>query len=693
MIRKILIVDDDENMLNILVRFFSIKGYACLEADSGETAWKIIQQDEVDLVISDIYMGGINGIDLMQQVKNRFPDLDFIIMTGYSAEYSYSDIINAGATDYVNKPFSTAEVFARIERIEREKRILADLKTSNEQLAHAMEKSKILTQRANAASKAKTDFLARMSHEIRTPLNGIIGYTDLLSDTRLTDEQQGFLTNTKNSCQVLLSIVNDILDFSKVEAGELVLETIDFDPEVLCFEVLEMVRSKIDETQVELACHISDAVPASVRGDPHRVRQLLLNLLGNSAKFTSKGKIELCLDAENERNNDIDLQLSVCDTGVGISRNKINELFKPFVQSDETTTRQYGGTGLGLAICRRIIEKMKGRVSVESQPGKGSRFSFKIPVKKGETTGKEVVRPAVLSGKKAFFLARDDSLIDILKHAFPREGITVDYCCISPYPPAAPGELSDDPDAGKLMSFFKKNPLKNYDIGIIDGGSRDMESTIEIGRQIRKIALSSLQARPVPLMACVLPVPGGFEQLKKEGFHGFLVKPVQKKKFFTMIAAILGNNSQESKTGEIKPITSHSMREDFKRSVSILLAEDNPVNQKMTELFLTKAGYCTETADNGLEAFNIYAGSPLKFDLIFMDINMPDMDGFEATRRIRQEEENMGVNRRVPIIALTANVLEEFENKCLKAGMDAFLAKPVKREDVFRAVKTWAVSS
>lgn len=672
MIKKILIVDDDLVLCSVLIKALTLKGYLCLDAESGEQAYEMIKKDEPDLVLSDVFMGGMDGIEFMNRVKKEFPDLDFIIMTGFSAEHSYADIINAGACDYMTKPFEISALFARIERIKREKRTFVNLKKSNQKLALAMDQ-------AEAASNAKTEFLARMSHEIRTPLNGIIGYTDILFDTSLTDEQQGYVKNTKICCGALLSVVNDILDFSKVEAGELVLEKIEFDPEILCFETLELVRSEIDETRIELVCCISDSVPGIVKGDPHRFRQVLLNLLGNAAKFTSQGRIELLLDTEDETSKGITLSVSVRDTGIGVSIEQTEELFKPFKQSDETITREYGGTGLGLTICKKIVEKMNGTIQVESEPFKGSRFYFTAVVEKVIKKSKKRIRPALLSGKKVFVFACTRSATEILTRELFMAGMEVDCLYYS----------GSHKDEDKLAEFFENYSKRKYEIGIIDAGGYHNSRTLDIAKQIRQLSDSCSENSFIPLIACSLPVPGGVEECQKAGFDGFLAKPVQRKKLFSMMSGLLGIDRVGGKENEKKIATPHSIAEDLKRSISILVVEDNYVNQKMTKILLSKAGYNVDIANNGSEAFKIYFDDPLDFDIIFMDINMPVMDGLEATRRIRLREKEMAAGTRIPIIALTANVLKEFKTQCFDAGMDDFLTKPIKRELVFKAVKTW----
>lgn len=700
LIRNILIVDDDMGLRSILMKSFKVIGFSCHEAEDAATAYEMICNEKFDLVISDISMPVMDGIELMKKVKHRFPELDFIIMTGFSGDYSYVDIIDAGASDYMTKPFGINSAVARIERIEREKRTLLNLRQTNLELNLAMKKANALAEEARAASKAKTDFLANMSHEIRTPLNGILGYIDIFYNTALNHEQKEYVQNAKISCEVLLSVVNDILDFSKVEAGELSIEKIEFDPEVLCFEALEVVRSKVNEANVEMICRISDSVPGIVIGDPYRFRQVLLNLLGNAAKFTSFGVIELCLDIIDETRNNVVLQASVKDSGIGIPSDKLTAIFEPFQQSDLTTTRKFGGTGLGLAICRKVAEKMKGSVWAESEPGKGSVFYFTSNFEKQSHYVAKKFRPVGLRNKKAFLcIAKNTPLKEVVSSELEQSGMKVTLF--------ESGE--------EALSFFNMRKATkpdinrhddNFDIGIVDAGIKS-SAHLEFATSLRQM---KGKYSKIPLLVCISPDPGGADKCNRAGYNGFLSKPVQRKKLFTMISAILGlekdNFSQNSASDENAILTTHLIAERFKHSVTILLVEDNPVNQKMAKIMLSKAGYNVEMANNGIQAVSSYIQNAKNIDLIFMDINMPEMDGLEATRRIRELENNsIGKSLdsqsngeldskkykgfRIPIVALTANALKEFEDKCLDAGMDDFLTKPLKRELVFQAVQKW----
>ena len=313
-VQKILIVDDESSLRLLLIKALSREGYSCDQARDATSALEMIKSQQsfpFDLVISDISMPGMDGISLLKEVKSLFPAIDFIIMTGYASDYSYSEIMDAGASDYMTKPFNISSTLAKIARIAREKTTLINLQQTNQQLCIAIERANELAAAAKEASRAKTFFLASMSHEIRTPLNGIVGYSDMLMDTPLNKEQTSFLKNARLSCDTLLSVVNDILDFSKVESGKLSLESMDFDPEVLCFDTIDVIRPQVDELKIELRCSISDTVPGRVKGDPHRFRQVLLNLLGNAVKFTQAGSITLALDSQEIEGETVKLLTSV----------------------------------------------------------------------------------------------------------------------------------------------------------------------------------------------------------------------------------------------------------------------------------------------------------------------------------------------------------------------------------------------
>ncbi len=672
-IKKILVVDDEDSLRLVLTRALGKSGFLCKDAPDAETALALIatEPESFDLVISDISMPGMDGVDMLKKIKETHSNIDVIIMTGYGSDYSYVDIMDAGASDYMTKPFNMNSALARINRIAREKQNLINLTKTNQELCIAIDRANILARESKEASKAKTFFLASMSHEIRTPLNGIVGYTDMLRDTDLNEEQHSFLKNARLSCDTLLSVVNDILDFSKVEAGKLTLENIQFDPEVLCFDTIDVIRTKVNESKVELFCSIADSVPGQVIGDPHRFRQVLLNLLGNAVKFTDNGFIKLNIDVDRSDEHSIKMIVSVEDSGIGIAKDQIDKIFKPFIQSEDDITNRYGGTGLGLAISRNIAHKMSGDIWAESNEGNGSTFYFSSNLK--ITDNKQVKRTklADLRNKTILLSSDSDQTIRILSHEFKNAHMNVVSIQLA-----------------ELELFISQNSLDNFDLAIIDFGKSVKSITTDLEKKIKRIYSSNLTC---DILACSIPVPGISELFRNVGYKGYLPKPISRKKLFEMVSYVMGMdpvNKKDDKTENVI-ITAHSLSENKKYTASILLVEDNIVNQKMTNLMLSKAGYMIDIASDGKEAVDKYSADPDAYDLIFMDINMPVMDGFEATITIRSIEEKKSLPQ-IPILALTANVLDDFRHRCKDAGMNDFLTKPIKRDIVFKAIQQWA---
>lgn len=549
-------------------------------------------------------------------------------------------------------------------------------------LQQAVERSRELALKANQAEKAKGRFLANMSHEIRTPMNGIIGFADMLQDTELNQEQSDFVAAIKRSSDALILLINDILDFSKIEADELDLEDMDFDLELLAYDVCELIRPKIELKPVEILCRIDEKLPAKVKGDPLRVRQVLTNLMGNAPKFTESGEIELSIDVEKEENDRIMVHAKIRDTGIGIESDKLDSIFEPFRQADGSTTRKYGGTGLGLSICKKLSNLMHGDVWVESEINKGSIFHFTFWMKQAEN--KKDKKPAsftpeVLSGKNVLIVDDNPTHLDILTRFLKNIGMNVTA-------------LSKSEDTLPVLQKTIDNGGK-FDLCILDIlmpglNGYDLAKQIRISgfKDLPLIALSSVSGRDT-------------ERFEEAGFDGFFAKPVHRKKLCRLMENVLGACKDKHRMElirEPKISTRYLDREGMKHSTSILLAEDNPVNQKLAKIMLTKAGYEVAVANNGKEALEKYTNAPDKFDLIFMDIQMPEMDGFEATQKIREWENNSSGAQHhgtIPIVAMTANAMKGDREMCLEAGMDDYVTKPIKREIVFDILEKQVLES